>query len=82
MPATVAGVAPYTMRLTGSLGGPQTAVLDADLTPLSLALPTFDWRKKAGAAGQLELTVTLAHGALTALNDFTVDWARARYRRG
>ncbi len=70
LPATVTGVAPYTMRLTGSLGGTQTAVLDADLTPLSLTLPTFDWHKKAGAAGQLELTVTLAHGALLALNDF------------
>jgi hypothetical protein len=70
-PATVTGVAPYTMRLTGGLTGSRTAVLDVDLTPLALALPTFDWRKKAGATAQLELTATLDRETLTALNSIT-----------
>ena len=70
-PATVTGVAPYTIRLTGSLTGSQSAVLDVDLTPLALALPNFDWRKTAGATAQLELTATLDHDAFTALNSIT-----------
>jgi hypothetical protein len=70
-PATVTGVAPYTIRLTGRLTGSQSAVLDADLTPLALALPNFDWRKTAGATAQLKLTAMLDHDALTALNSLT-----------
>ncbi|HTJ90646.1 MAG TPA: DUF3971 domain-containing protein [Acidocella sp.] len=71
LPVTVTGVAPYTIRLMGRLTGSQSAVLDADLTPLALALPKFDWRKTAGATAQLELTATLNHEALTALNSLT-----------
>jgi AsmA-like C-terminal region/Protein of unknown function len=68
---TVAGLAPYTIQLTGNFVGQQTAVLDVDLTPLTLAFPKLDWRKKAGAAAQLELTATLDHGAFTAVNSVT-----------
>jgi Protein of unknown function/AsmA-like C-terminal region len=69
---TVAGVAPYTLQLTGSFDGSQTAMLDADLTPLTLAVPKLDWRKKAGAAAQLELTATIDRDTFTALNAVTV----------
>ena len=67
----VTGLAPYTMQLTGSLVGVQTATLDADLTPLALGLPKFGWSKKAGAAGHLVLTATVNGGTLTALNSFS-----------
>ena len=70
--AAVTGGAPYTLRLTGSLTGAQTVALDADLTPLALAVPKLDWRKKAGAAARLKLTATLDHDAFTALNAATV----------
>ena len=70
--ATVAGVAPYTMRLTGSFSGSQTVALDADLTPLALALPKLAWRKQAGEAARLELAATLDHDTVTALNSVAV----------
>jgi Protein of unknown function/AsmA-like C-terminal region len=70
--AAVAGVAPYTIRLTGSLAGSRTAVLDANLTPLTLAVPKLAWRKKAGATAQLELTATLDRDAFTTLNSVIV----------
>jgi Protein of unknown function/AsmA-like C-terminal region len=67
----VAGTAPYTMQLTGSLAGVQTATLDADLTPLALAVPKLGWRKQAGAAGHLALTATLDQGALATLKSIS-----------
>jgi len=66
--AAVTGAVPYTLRLTGSLIGAQAAALDADLTPLALAVPKLNWRKKAGEAARLKLTATLDHDAFTALN--------------
>ncbi len=65
-------MAPYTLRLTGSLIGTQTVALDADLTPLALAVPKLDWLKKAGAAARLELTATLDQDAFTGLDAATV----------
>jgi hypothetical protein len=66
-----AGTAPFTLRLTGTATGAQTAVLNADLTPAAVALPVFGWAKAPGAPGAFALTAQLQNGAFVAARNFT-----------
>lgn len=70
-PAT--GTAPFSVHLTGSATGTQTAVLNADLTPTALALPLFVWRKKAGESGSFALTARLQNGTFSAVERFAAQ---------
>jgi Protein of unknown function/AsmA-like C-terminal region len=63
----IRGAAPYSMLIAGDFSGSQTLSLNADLTPVELSLPGFNWEKPAGKAGQIAVTTTLDNGDLIAL---------------
>jgi len=67
------GVAPFTFRLSGPPGGTQTATVSSDITAAGVALPAFGWEKRQGTAGRLEISATLDHGRLAALNSLTAQ---------
>jgi hypothetical protein len=69
--APAGGTAPFTLKMTGTATAAQTAVLQADLTPVALALPVFAWSKAAGAPGSFALTAQLKNGAFIAADNFT-----------
>ena len=64
------GTAPFTIHLTGTAMGAQTALLRADLTPVALSLPVFAWDKKTGIAGDFALTAQLRNGAFESVQNF------------
>ncbi len=64
----VRGVAPFSVQVSGPAQGDQQALLDADLTPLALAAPSFGWMKPAGTPGRLRLAATLRNNNLASLN--------------
>lgn len=62
---------PFTLTLGPDVAGSQSATINADLTPASLAIPHLGWTKPAGAPASLALTGTLHDGvpsAITSLN--------------
>ena len=67
------GVAPFIFRLSGPPGGKQTATVSSDLTAAGVALPAFGWEKRQRTTGHLEISTTLDHGRLVALNSLTAQ---------
>ena len=67
------GKAPFTFHLSGPPGGTQTATVSSDITAAGIALPAFGWEKQPGTAGSMEVSATLAHGRLAALNSITAQ---------
>jgi hypothetical protein len=60
---TAGGTAPFTLHVSGSADGAQTARIAADLTPASLSAPAFGWAKAPGDAGSASTTLALQNGA-------------------
>ena len=55
------GAAPLTIAYRDNAGR-GTLDLDADLTPVALALPRLGWRKRAGQPGSARILLDLRHG--------------------
>jgi hypothetical protein len=64
----VKGAMPFSIAVAVPPAGAQSLSATADLTPAMLALPSFGWRKPAGAAGHFTLDATLQDGALQNLS--------------
>jgi hypothetical protein len=67
------GTAPFTLHITGTATGAQTAVLNADLTPAVLAMPAFGWAKAAGVKGDFTLTALLRNGVFETAQNFAAQ---------
>jgi Protein of unknown function/AsmA-like C-terminal region len=65
------GTAPFTFTIAGPGDGVQTGVLHADLTNVALAAPVFGWAKKAGDAGDFELSAQLSNGTFKSAQSFS-----------
>jgi Protein of unknown function/AsmA-like C-terminal region len=65
------GTAPFTFTIAGPADGAQTGVLHADLTNVALAMPVFGWTKKAGEAGDFDLSAQLRNGAFESAQSFS-----------
>ncbi len=71
MNGPASGTAPFTIHVYGAATGAQTAALQADLTPVALALPVAGWSKKAGEKGDFAASMQLNNGELVSVQSFT-----------